>query len=49
MDLALANRIDTDALRLFLIDSTPVGDRLLDPILAEIAQTDGTRDAFILG
>ena len=46
MDLALENRIDTDAQRLLLIDSTPVGDRLLDPILAEIAQTDGTRDAL---
>ena len=39
MDLALKNRIDTDAQRLFLIDSTPVGDRLLDPMLAEIAQS----------
>ena len=46
MDLALENRIDTDAERLFLIDSTPVGDRLLDPMLAEIARADQTHDAL---
>ena len=32
--------------RLFLIDSTPVGDRLLDPMLAEIAQAEQTHDAL---
>ena len=46
MDLALENRIDTDAQRLFLIDSAPVGDRLLDPMLAEIAQADQSHDAL---
>ena len=46
MDLALENRIDTDARRLFLIDSTPVGDRLLDPMLAEIARADESHDAL---
>ena len=46
MDLALENRIDTDADRLFLVDATPVEDRLLDPMLAEIAQADGTHDAL---
>ena len=46
MDLALENRIDTDTHRLFLIDSTPVEDRLLDPMLAEIAQADGDHDAL---
>ena len=46
MDLALENRIDTDAHRLFLIDSTPLEDRLLDPMLAEIAQTGGDHDAL---
>lgn len=46
MDLALENRIDTDAERLFLIDSTPVGDRLLDPMLTEIAQAEQTHDAL---
>ena len=37
MDLALHNRIDTDRDRLFLIDSTPVGNSLLDPVLKDIA------------
>ena len=37
MDLAMENRIDTDLENLILIDSTPVGDSLLDPTLAEIA------------
>ena len=37
MDLAMENRIDTDIENLMLIDSTPVGDSLLDPVLAEIA------------
>ncbi len=46
MDLALENRIDTDAERLFLIDAAPVGDPLLDPILVEIAQADQTHDAL---
>ena len=46
MDLALENRIDTDVQRLFLIDSTPVGDPLLDPMLAEIAQADQVHDAL---
>ena len=31
MDLAMENRIDTDLENLILIDSTPVGDSLLDP------------------
>lgn len=46
MDLALENRIDTDAERLFLVDPTPIGDRLLDPMLAEIARADGSHDAL---
>ncbi|MCY4575465.1 MAG: GPP34 family phosphoprotein [Chloroflexi bacterium] len=37
MDLALDNRIDTDLERLVLVDSTPLGDSLLDPTLADIA------------
>ena len=36
MDLALENRIDTDLENLVLIDTTSVGDSLLDPTLAEI-------------
>ena len=46
MDLALENRIDTDAERLLLIDSTPVGDPLLDPVLVEIAEPGRTHDAL---
>ena len=46
MDLALENRIDTDARRLFLIDSSPVGDALLDPMLSEIAQASREHDAL---
>ena len=45
MDLALENRIDTDVSKLVLIDPTPVGDDLLDPILAQIAATSETHDA----
>lgn len=40
MDLAMENRIDTDIENLVLLDSTPVGDSLLDPTLAEIADED---------
>ena len=38
MDLALDNRIDTDIKTLTLIDSTPTGDEILDPVLKEIQQ-----------
>ena len=37
MDLSMENRIDTDPDNLILIDSTPVGDSLLDPTLEQIA------------
>ena len=40
MDLAMENRIDTDLQNLSVIDSTPVGDSLLDPTLAAIAAGD---------
>ena len=36
MDLSLEGRIDTDPSALILLDSTPTGDDLLDPILADI-------------
>ena len=50
MDLALENRIDTDLDRLMLIDSTPLGDEILDPTLAEIARDGRSRDTvFWLG
>ena len=45
MDLAMENRIDTDPEQLFVIDSSPVGDDLLDPTLAEIAQASEARDS----
>ena len=44
MDLALENRIDTDPENLVLVDSTPVGDSLLDPTLERIAAGE-QRDA----
>ncbi len=45
MDLALENRIDTDLEKLFLVDETPLGDILLDPMLGEIARAGETHDA----
>lgn len=45
MDLALEDRIDTDLEKLILVDATPVGDDILDPLLADIAGTTETRDA----
>jgi len=45
MDLALENRIDTDLEKLFLVDATPVGNSLLDPMLEEIARATETHDA----
>ena len=45
MDLALENRIDTDLEQLMLVDATPLGDDLLDPVLAEIAQSERTHPA----
>lgn len=41
MELAMENRIDTDLEHLILIDGTPVGDSLLDPTLAMIAEGQG--------
>lgn len=47
MDLALENRIDTDLQNLILLDATPLGDKLLDPTLADIAaaREQPSRDA----
>lgn len=44
MDLALEDRIDTDPERLMPLDSTPLGDDILDPTLAEIAGAGETHD-----
>ncbi|WP_420638978.1 GOLPH3/VPS74 family protein [Candidatus Poriferisocius sp.] len=38
MELAMENRIDTDLENLMLVDATPLGDSLLDPALAMIAE-----------
>ncbi|MHC5210146.1 MAG: GOLPH3/VPS74 family protein [Planctomycetota bacterium] len=39
MDLLLARRLDVDLEQLMVVDPTPVGDDLLDPILAAIARS----------
>ncbi len=43
MDLALEGRIDTDLTQLSVVDATPLDDDLLDPTLADIAQSSETR------
>lgn len=45
MDLAMEDRIDTDLEKLILVDPTPLGDDILDPVLADIANADEIRDA----
>ena len=45
MDLAKENRIDTDLSSLTLIDSTPLGDDILDPWLASISEASDKADA----
>ena len=45
MDLAFANRIDTDPEKLMVIDSAPTGDPLLDRTLARIAGEKSTADS----
>lgn len=45
MDLALANRIDTDPERLYLLDPAAVNDAILDPVLTDIATAAETREA----
>jgi golgi phosphoprotein 3 len=43
MELALLGRIDTDLKSLFVVDPRPLGDDLLDPVLAEIAADPRTQ------
>ena len=43
-DLALEDRIDSDLNRLYLVDPTPIGDKLLDPTLKEIAESRESSD-----
>jgi len=45
MDLAFANRIDTDPERLVVIDPTPTGDHLLDRTLARITGEKADTDS----
>ena len=45
MDLAMEDRIDTDLEKLTLVDPTPVGDDILDPVLADIAAATEPHDA----
>ena len=45
MDLALEDRIDTDLDKLILVDGTPLGDPVLDPVLADIDAARETHDA----
>ena len=44
MDLTMEGRIDTDPERLFVIDPSPIGDDLLDPVLARIVESKETYD-----
>ncbi|MDE2788812.1 MAG: cytochrome P450 [Paracoccaceae bacterium] len=44
MDLALANRIDTDPEHLFVVDGAPMDDDLFDPTLAAVAESGEARD-----
>ena len=46
MELAFANRIDTDLERLFVIDRAPTGYSLLDPVLKRIASQEESHDTF---
>lgn len=44
-DLSLERRIDTDLESLVVVDSTPTGDELLDPVLQQIVADSTTRGA----
>ena len=46
MDLAFAGRIDTDVETLFVVDATPTGNLLLDPVLARIAARKETAETL---
>ena len=43
MDLAFENRIDTDLHRLIVIDAAPLGEPVLDDVLAQIASDEEER------
>jgi golgi phosphoprotein 3 len=44
MDLALHNRIDTDLEQMMVVDRTPVGDDILDDVLAGLGKTKAKLD-----
>jgi golgi phosphoprotein 3 len=46
MELSLLGRIDTDLKSLFIVDPSPVGDDLLDRVLAEIDAADRQSSAW---
>ena len=46
MDLALAGRIGADLETMFVVDRTPTGNSLLDPVLARIATREETADTL---
>ncbi|MXY15630.1 MAG: cytochrome P450, partial [Acidobacteria bacterium] len=43
-DLTLEDKLDTDLEKLYLVDSDPTGDGLLDPTLKDITESDETAD-----
>src|ERR1700722_2095228 len=45
MELALLSRIDTDLKSLFIVDSTPIGDDLLDEALRTVAAEPQSRSS----
>jgi golgi phosphoprotein 3 len=49
MELALANRVDSDLEQLILVDPTPTGDDILDDVLKRLAEPGGelTADAVL--
>ncbi len=49
MELALANRIDSDLEQLILVDPTPTGDDILDDVLKHLGEAGGelTADAVL--
>ena len=44
MDLAFADRIDTDPEQLIIIDASPTGNAMLDGVLQRIGSSEKTRD-----
>jgi golgi phosphoprotein 3 len=49
MDLALHNRIDTDLEKLMLVDRAPLGDDILDDVLAGLAGICGKQSEAAIG